>query len=45
MNRFTALVLFVIGYATMAALDPTVAALPALTAFTAGGLKLVPREL
>ena len=45
MNRLAALLLFVAGYSAMAALDPTVAALPALTAFTFGGLKLVPREV
>ena len=44
MRRFTALLLFVLGYSVMAALDPAVAAVPCVLAFTAGAYALVPES-
>jgi hypothetical protein len=41
MRRLTALVLFVFGYLVMAGLDASVAAAPALAAFSLGGWALV----
>jgi hypothetical protein len=41
MRRLTALLLFVFGYLAIAALDASVAAGPALVAFSLGGWALV----
>ena len=41
MRRAVALTLFTVGYAAMAALDASVAAVPSLAAFAAGGWALV----
>ena len=41
MRRLVALLLFVVGYFAIVALEPAVAAMPAFAAFAAGGSLLV----
>ena len=45
MRRLGALLLYVVGYMTMAMLSPVVAALPALLVFALGALLLVQRPV